>query len=75
MAKIKYLHNGVYSFPPTQTHFVKAWKEKRQWVIQVWFNKSTPEGEPQGDWEMPGVFPMIAAIEQSILNTENDVKE
>lgn len=71
MAKeIKYLHNGVY-----QTHFIRAWKEKREWAIQVWLDKAAPEGEPQGDWEMPGAFPTIAAIEQSILNTKNDIKD
>lgn len=66
--KIKYLHDGPY-----QTHYVRAWKERREWCIQVWFNKTAPEGEPEGDWEMPGMFPMDAAIEQSILNTAGDV--
>lgn len=64
MAKIKYqmdgIHNGAY---------VRAWREKRQWAVQVW-TSGKPEGDPDGDWVMPGVFSLMAAVEQSILQSK-----
>ena len=52
-------------------NYVRAWKEGRQEiVVQVWLNKDTPEGEPEGDWAMPAVFGIMGCIEQAILQTK-----
>lgn len=49
--------------------WVKCWKEKREWVVQIW-NSGEPKGEPDGDWAMPGIIGMTAAIDQAIRQTE-----
>lgn len=50
-------------------NYVRAWKERRNIVVQVWKGKNYPEGEPNGDWEMPGVLGLTTAVEQAILQT------
>lgn len=54
--------------------FVKCWKDKREIVVQVWLSGKA-EGEPDGDWAMPGVIGLDAAIDQSILQTRADNKK
>lgn len=62
------MHNGIY---------VRAWKEGRghgEYMVQVWW-KPKPEGDPDGDWAMPGEVGLPAAVEQAIINTRQDVEE
>ena len=72
--KIRYQFDGKYN-----AHYIRAWKEGRgrnsEIMVQVWFAKDKPEGEPDGDWAMPGVLPISAAIAQAVLNTEGDLKK
>lgn len=49
-------------------HYVKAWKEGREFVVQIWKGEK-PEGEPSGDWAMPSVIGLEAAVQQAILQT------
>lgn len=55
-------------------HFVKSWKENREWVVQVWLNKPTPDGEPEGDWSYPGVLGVDVAVSQGVLDTKSDAE-
>lgn len=70
--KPKYLHDGA-----RDGIYVRAWSEGRgrdkEIVVQVWW-KPKPEGEPDGDWGMPGSLPVAAAVEQAILQTRRDVE-
>jgi hypothetical protein len=72
--KPKYKFDGKYN-----AHYVRAWKEGRgrdaEIAVQVWWAKDKPEGEPDGDWGMPGVLPVSAAIAQAVLNTQGDLKK
>lgn len=73
----KYTHNRPFTGPGGKVHMVRAWKERRQHVVQVWLDSTSPDcfaTDPTGDWEMPGALPLVAAIEQAILNTEDDQK-
>ena len=68
MAKRKrYLLDGM-----REGRYVRAWKEGRghrgEVMVQVW-NSGKPEGEPDGDWAMPGILPVGACISQAILQT------
>ncbi len=66
----KLLFNGEYA-DKRGTHYVKAWKEKRETIVQVWLSKSKPEGEPDGDWAMPAWLSSVdAAIAQAVLQTK-----
>lgn len=49
--------------------YVRAWKEKGEWVVQVW-KGDKPEGEPAGDWAMPGVLGLEAAVAQAMVQTD-----
>lgn len=53
--------------------YVKAWKEGRgrnaEVMVQVW-KSGKPEGEPDGDWAMPGVLPVDVAVSQALLQTK-----
>lgn len=75
MAKTpKYLHDGTYTYgEPSAIYWIRAWREGRgrnsEIIVQVW-NGSAPDGEPVGDWAMPGVLPLNAAIEQSIIQSK-----
>lgn len=68
----RYEHDGPYTYGERKV-YVRAWKEgkgrDREIAVQVW-NSGKPEGEPEGDWGMPGILPVTAAIEQAILQTE-----
>ena len=70
--KRKYAHDGVYEYNGRKS-YVRAWKEGRgrqqEIMVQVWIN-GNPDGEPQGDWAMPGIIGLEGAIEQSILQTK-----
>ena len=51
---------------------VRAWKEGRghgEYMVQVW-NSGKPEGEPDGDWAMPGIIGLDGAVSQSLLQTD-----
>ena len=62
--KIKYLYDGVRG-----GYYVRAWKEGREIAVQVWVN-TEPEGEPNGDWAMPGIIGVEASIAQAIFQTK-----
>lgn len=49
--------------------WVKAWKEKGSFIIQIW-NSGKPEGDPDGDWEMPVILGLSGSIEQALLQTD-----
>lgn len=55
--------------------YVRAWKEGRgnnaEIMVQVWW-KPKAEGEPDGDWVMPGILGVEASVAQAILNTRGD---
>lgn len=65
----RYILDGVQD-----GHYVRAFKERREIVVQVWLNKTRPEGEPDGDWCMPGVLGITAAVGQAVLQTKGDKK-
>lgn len=46
----------------------------REHVVKVW-KTNKKEGEPSGDWGMPGILPLDAAVDQAVLNTIGDDKE
>jgi hypothetical protein len=48
--------------------WVRAFKERREIVVQVW-NSGKPEGEPDGDWAMPGVLGVEVSVAQAISQT------
>lgn len=65
--KPKYLVDGVSS-----NHRVRAWKERRNIIVHVWLDqghRQEPVGEPEGDWEMPGVLGVELAIAQAVAQT------
>ena len=64
MSKPKLLFDGIEN-----KHYVRAWKEGRDFAVQVWKGKK-PEGEPAGDWLMPGVLGLDVCIAQAILQTK-----
>lgn len=68
MPKRKYLVNELRG-----GRWVRAWAEGRgrnkEFSIQVW-NCGKPEGDPDGDWGMPGVLGLSASIDQALLQTE-----
>lgn len=70
--KIKYLWNA-----PHAGCFIRAWAEgrgrNREITVDVWLS-GKPEGESDGQWAMPGILPLDAAIEQAILNTRSEAK-
>lgn len=71
--KRKYLHDGM-----SNGIYVRAWSEGRgrdkEIMVQVWW-KPKPEGEQDGDWAMPGMLPVAAAVDQAILNTRSDIEK
>lgn len=73
--KIKYLYDGVYTKNKVG-RYVRAWKDGRSEIaVQIW---NTPEKDgswdltkqPDGDWGMPKVLGITAAIEQALMQTE-----
>lgn len=72
MAKVKtpkYLMNETRYKTHHGIVFVRMWKQRRDFNVQVWLS-GTPEGEPDGDWEMPGVLGPTTCMEQAILQTD-----
>ena len=63
MAKVKILFDQPY-----KDRYVRAWKEGREIIVQVW-NSGEFLGDPDGDWAMPAVLGIMAAIEQAVLQT------
>lgn len=65
--KPKYLLDGQSS-----NHRVRAWRTRSAYIVQVWLNqghREEPEGEPEGDWEMPLIFGLEASVARAILQT------
>lgn len=63
----RYLIDGLH-----EGRYVRAWKEGRghgEYIVQVWNGRST-EGEPDGDWVMPGILGLSASVSQAILQTK-----
>lgn len=54
-------------------HYIQAYKEGKgrnaEYVVKVWKNKATPDGEPDGDWAMPSVLGVEVSIAQAIVQT------
>lgn len=48
--------------------YVRAWKQGRSYVVQVW-NGEKPDGDPVGDWEMPGVLGLDGAVFQALIQS------
>lgn len=68
--KQKYAHEGQWiGKEGDKPVFVLAWKEKREWAIQVWISGEYL-GDPDGDWEMPGRLPLNVAIHQAVLQSK-----
>jgi len=75
--KPNYVHDGVRLFQqqgqPDRKDYVRAWQEGRgrnaDIIVQVWVGKDKPEGEPEGDWAMPGVLGIPACIAQAVVQT------
>jgi hypothetical protein len=64
MTKKKYVVDEV-----RDGRYVRAWwNTQRELIVQVW-NAATPDGEPAGDWAMPGMLGEVACIEQAMLQT------
>jgi hypothetical protein len=70
----KYLFDGE-----TKGHYVRAWREgtgrNAEIVVQVWKDKTTPDGEPDGDWGMPKVLGVDFSIKQAIAQTHSALKQ
>jgi hypothetical protein len=66
MAKtIKFLWDQMY-----EKSYIRAFKEKRETVVQVWLNKTSPDGDPDGDWAFPSILGLDIAINQAIENSK-----
>lgn len=63
MKKVTLLFDGPY-----KDCWVRAWKEKREFIVQVW-KSGKAEGDPDGDWAMPGIIGLPASIDQAVLQT------
>jgi hypothetical protein len=65
--KTRYAFDGVY-----KGCYVRAWAEgkgrNKEIMVQVW-KSGKAEGEPDGDWAMPGILPVTPAMDQAILQT------
>jgi hypothetical protein len=64
--KIRYLVDGL-----REGRWIKLWKEGRghgEYMVQIW-NSGKPEGEPDGDWAMPGIIGAVGAMETAVLQT------
>lgn len=66
--KIKYLVDAVRG-----GRYVRARKEGRSYVVQVW-NGPSPDGEPDGDWDMPGVLGLEGSVGQALAQTEGTAR-
>lgn len=55
-------------------HYVQSWREGRgrnaECIVLIWANACAPDGEPDGEWAMPGDLSDQAAIDQAILQTD-----
>lgn len=72
--KINYLYDAVRKCQH-RSDYVRAWSEgkgrNKEIVVQVWPNKTSPEGEPAGDWAMPAVLGTDVAISQAVAQTKS----
>ena len=67
--KIKYLFDGVRG-----KDYVRCWADKNEMIVQVWLNKTSPDGEPEGDWAYSKLFGPAASISQGVLDTQADAE-
>lgn len=51
-------------------NYIRAKKTRSSIEVQVWLNKDYPDGEPDGDWEMPKALGLSTAIAQAVLQTK-----
>lgn len=51
-------------------NYVRAFRERRDFVVQVWLNRADPVSEPDGDWSMPGRLGLELAVEQAAFQTK-----
>lgn len=65
--KIRYLVDE-----PRGGNYVRAFKERRNIIVQVWLNKSEATGDPDGDWEMPGALGLDVAFAEAVAQTKAD---
>lgn len=73
----RYLKDGTrvakISDVESRTDYIRAWKEGKgrdaEIAVQVWKGKDKPEGEPDGDWGMPAVLGLEAAIAQAVVQS------
>lgn len=67
MGKKRYLVDEVQD-----GRYVRAWKEGRgrnqEVVVQIW-NSGKPEGDPDGEWGMPGILGVPACVSQALKQT------
>lgn len=69
MNKRKYLADGPRVFRNNKAQYVRAWREKREFVVQIWAGDKA-EGEPPADWAMPVVLGLDASIQQAFVQTD-----
>lgn len=50
-------------------NYVRAFKERRDIVVQVWIGRAEPVSEPDGDWSMPGRLGLGLAVEAAVSQT------
>ena len=75
--KIRYVFDGVRVHrredEADRSDYVRAWSEgkgrNKETAVQVWKGKIKPEGDPDGDWAMPGVLSVDTAIAQAVVQT------
>lgn len=75
--KKRYVYDGSYLVDEGekkgQTVYVRSWREGKgrnaEIIVQVWLS-GKPEGDPDGDWGIPGVFGLEGAVAQAVIQTD-----
>ena len=65
--KIRYLIDAAEG-----GHFIRAYKDRRDFIVQVWLDKAEPTGEPDGDWGMPAQIDLTIAVALAVAQTRDD---
>lgn len=76
--KPKYLLDGtrklVRKGQPERVDYIRAWREggpkTGEVIVQVWVDKTSPEGEPDGDWAMPAILGFEGCVDQAHIQTD-----
>jgi len=70
--KKRYLFDGL-----RDGRWIRCWSEGRgrnkEIAVQIW-NSGVAEGDPDGDWGMPGVLGVVLSIDQAVLQTPIEKK-